>query len=287
MAGCHMLEKIYLKSPTKTPSQELHEFKQPTISNEFMADSVQDMIGRIEVRFSTNKTDRDISPILQDCLSFLVREFGTPVYRGRVLLVITDDPSDNAYIIWRESDDLERQITLNHYNVMKPMWHHYLAHELFHAFYQSGNFLKISPDSIIEGLAIYAQYKYQNQEMSNDQIREKIYENAVELRPYSNREGIDFDRPFQSYGEGEKKYIYLVCGLLFFNQDPESIKEKIRKLLWSLPFSDEKMSFESIVKVYNLAIDDEVFQQNDNKALPLPAPKKYDIQILSFQKYAF
>lgn len=274
LAGCHMLEKLYLKAPTKAPSQEILKLKQPNISNEFVADSVVDMMGRIEVHFSANDTNRDISSILQDGLSFLVKEFGPPVYQGRVLLVISDDPSDNAYILWRGNDDLEREININHYNVMKPMWHHYLVHELFHAFWQSVQFQKMFPDLIIEGLAIYAQYKYHYKEMSNDQIREQIYKEAVELRPNSNREGIDFSRPFQSYGEQERKYLYLVSGLLFFNQDPERIRETINRLLWSPPCSDKKMPFERIVKVYDLDIDDEIFQQSDKTSLALSAPRK-------------
>jgi len=274
-----MLERIYLKGPTKTPYQEFQKVEQPVISDDLIANSVKDMLGRIDVRFSTNSTKKDTSTILQNCLSFLANEFGSPVYRGRVILDITDDPADNAFMMWSESGDLERQITLNHYNVMKPIWHHYLVHELFHAFYQSGEFLRMNPDSIIEGLAIYAQYKYQNRELSNDQIRVKIHENASALRPYSSREGIDFDRSLQSYGEGEKKYIYLVCGLLFFNQDPESIKEKIRKLLWSTAFSIEKMPFNRIVTLYNLAIDDEMFELSDNKELTLPEPKKVNLDL--------
>ena len=270
--GCHMLEKMYLKSPTKAPSQELEEFKRIPAPNEFMDDLVQDMMGRIAILMSATHISNDISLILEECLSFLEKEFGPPVYQGRVFLYVTDVPTDNAYILWQENDDRERQIILNHYNIMKPRWHYYLVHELFHAFYQSSSFLKISPDSIIEGLAIYAQYKYQNPEMSNDQIKEKIYEDAVALYPYSNREGIDFDRSFQSYGEGERKYIYLVCGLLFFSQDPASIKEKIRKLLRSPQFSDEKVPFERIVKLYDLTIKGDMFEQTEKKELVLPKP---------------
>lgn len=274
ITGCPMLEEVYLKPPTKAPSQEFQEVKQPVISNRFMADSVQDMMGRIEVRFSANNTNKDISPTLHDCLSFLVKEFGSPLYRGRVLLVITDDPSDNAYITWNQRDDLERLITLNSYNIMKPIWYHYLVHELFHAFYQSSEFLKTNPDSIIEGLAIYAEYKYQNQGMSNDQIRKKIYKDTVALLPYLHTKTIDFDRPFESYGEREKKYVYLVSGLLFFNQDPGTVKQKIRKLLWSHSSSDKKRIFGRILKMYDLAIDNEIFRPGNRETSTLPAPKK-------------
>ena len=279
LAGCYMLERIYLKGPTIAPSQEFQEVEQPTISNDLIANSVKDMLERIDVRFSTNNTNKDISAILQDCLSFLANEFGPPVYRGRVILDITDDPADNAFMMWSESGDVERQITLNHYNVMKPIWHHYLVHELFHAFYQSGELLRVNPDIIIEGLAIYAQYRYQNRGMNNDQVRDKIYEDAAALRSYSSREGIDFDRSFQSYGERERKYIYLVSGLLFFNQDPENIKEKIRKILWAPELLDEKIPFNRIVTLYDLATDDEMFKLSDKKELALPEPKEVNLDL--------
>jgi len=279
LAGCHTLERIYLKGPTRTPSQESQEVRQPIVDNDDLANSVKEMLERIDARFPTNKTGRDISIILTDCLTFLVGEFGPPIYQGRVILDITDDPADNAFIIWDESDDVERKITLNHYNVMKPIWHHYLVHELFHAFYQSYGFLKVNPDSIIEGLAIYAQYKYQNREMTNDQIKDKIHEDTDGLRTYYTRQGFDFDLPFQSYGEGERRYAYLVSGLVFFKQGPELINATIQKLLRTPPLSAEKIPFDNIVAKYDLVIDDKAFHRIDKAVLALPAPKRIEFDL--------
>jgi len=280
LVGCLLTEKIHLKEPIQNSPRQFNEILKKGMPNESTIGPVKDMLGRIEIRYPARIPFQGVSTILQDGLSFLVREFGPPVYKGNVVLVITDDPADNANITWKESDDLERQIALNHYNVMKPMWHHYLVHELFHAFYQSSNFLRMNPDSIIEGLAIYAQYKYQNRKMSTDKIREKIYSDAASLRLYSSSKGIDFDRPFYSYGEGERKYVYLVSGLIFFNQDPETIKEKIKNMLWSASISDEKMSFNKISTFYGFKTDDKMFQRSEKNILALPEPKeaKLDLQ---------
>ncbi len=284
-AGCHMLQDLYLKSPTKIEPPKAYQLKHPVKSDESTAAHVEDMMNRTEIRFSNNVTNRDAHPILQECLAFLAKEFGTPVYRGRVVLLITDDPSDNAFITWSESDKLSRQITLNHYNIMKPMWHHYLVHELFHAFYQSSEFLNSKPDSIIEGLAIYAQYKYEYQDVTNIQIRKKLYEEAVSLSDYVSEKAIDFDRPFQAYGDAKRKYCYLMSGLLFFTQEPENVKAKIDTLLRSPILSAEKMSFEQIVMHYNLSLDDEMFPRRNMKALALPVPKEYTSPLTGEETY--
>jgi len=276
LSGCNWPERFYLKGPTKNSSQELPAFSEVYKLSDFKLQNVKDMMDRIDIQFSSDCIVEDIVPILRDCLLFLYNNFGPPIYRGRVLIVITDNPSRNAYITWKENDDRQRKITLNYYNILKPVWHHFLVHELFHAFYESSEFLRVNPDFIIEGLAVYAQYKYKYRGMTNIQIQKKLYENAIALSPYKNGDGIDFDRPFQAYGEGELKYIYLISGLFFFTQKAGSIKEKIQRLLLFPPISMKKVPFDRIAQIYELAIDDEIFQRSDKKDLALPAPKKYN-----------
>jgi len=276
LTGCHTLERIYLKGPTKAPAEGPKAVARLPIVNDDLAKSMEDMLKKIDVKFPTNKAQTDLSLILKGCLSFLVCEFGPSIYQGRVVLHITEDPADNAFIIWDESDDVERTITLNHYNVMKPIWHHYLVHELFHAFYQSSEFLKVFPDSIIEGMAIYAQYRYQNREMTNARILEKTYDDTDGLRTYCTQNGFDFDLPFQSYGDEERKYAYLVSGLVFFKQDSDQANAIIQNLLRTSPLSTEKMPFDSIVVKYDLIIDDKDFHRIETPTLALPTPRKIE-----------
>lgn len=274
MAGCHAAGLIYLESPTRALAQELLSVSDSGTPSQFADGCVQEMLKRIFMRSPAGHAEKNVSPILRNGLYYLVREFGPPVYKGTVTLVITDDPSENAHIMWRENDLHNRTITLNHYNIMRPVWYHYLVHELFHAFYQSNLFLKVHPDSIIEGLAIYAQYKYQNPKMSNEQLRGKIYQDAQSLFPASKKMSIDFDRPFESYGARERKYAYLVSGLVFFSQDPKRIDGIIEELLRAPQQPAERLPFDNIIEKYNMTIDDAIIHRNKNAAITLPAPVK-------------
>lgn len=274
MAGCHAVGLIYLESPTRELVQELPSVSDSGTPSHFANGSVEEMLKRIVMRSPAGHAEKNVSPILRNGLYYLVREFGPPVYKGTVTLVITDDPSDNAHIMWRENDLHNRTITLNHYNIMQPVWYHYLVHELFHAFYQSNLFLKVHPDSIIEGLAIYAQYKYQNPKMSNEQLQEKIRQDAKSLFPASKKMSIDFDRPFGSYGARERKYAYLVSGLVFFSQDPKRIDVIIEELLRDPQQPAERLPFDNIIEKYNMTIDDAIIQRNKKAAITLPAPVK-------------
>jgi len=273
--GCVLDKKVYLQEPTKGGNYELPKCRQDCRSNSVNGQHVNDMTGRIDIRISKDVAVRNVSPVLRDCLSFLVSEFGPPIYRGEIVLIITGNSSDNnAFMVWEESDDNQRAISLNHYNFIRPEWHHFLIHELFHAFYQSGDFLSVNPDFIVEGLAVYAQFSYRYGGMTNTQIRKEIYNSAVSITPYRNENGIDFDRPFQSYGKGELKYIYLLSGLLFFSQEPGKIREKIRRLLLFPPPEQEKLPFDTIVKIFDLSVYGELFKRGEKKKFALPAPKK-------------
>lgn len=275
MGGCDSFAKRHLREPVKvlTPAIEQQEPLQTQEAIDLRQKNVKEMMNRMEIYNDSEGKNVEIDPILEDCLWFLVAEFGKPVYQGRVRVVVTDEPSENAFMLWNEKDDQERQVIINHYNLIKPLWYHYIVHELFHAFYQSSEFLRNTPDSIIEGLAIYAQYKYKNQGMNNEKIHDQIYERIIALRSNTPLEGIDWDRPFQSYGETDRRYLYLISGLLFFSQDSEDIKGQIVEMLQFS--SSEKMDFEDLTFIYGLNIEGDMFKSGCRKELTLPEPIDY------------
>jgi hypothetical protein len=278
LSGCHTLDLLYLKQPTMTNPEATEQVLQPQATDDDLSGAIKNMLGRIEIQGSQSVSQVEMSEILIDCLTFLLETFGPPIYEGRVVIIITEAPYDNAFLVWDDVNTLERNITLNHYNVLKPVWYHYIVHELFHAFYQSNNFLVAYPDAIIEGLAFYAQYKYRYKDADNNEIIDKILNEIDIARKYRPNNEFDFDLPFQSYGKAERKYAYLISGLLFFKQDLESVHSIIQKILRIPLTKTDKVIFRDIVAEYGLKMEDTALQNTAKQTLDLSEPKKLDIQ---------
>ncbi|MCK4389861.1 MAG: SPOR domain-containing protein [Desulfobacterales bacterium] len=232
---------------------------------------VDDMMGKIHIQFSKGVTAKNTASIVRNCISFLVEEFGPPIYQGKVTLLITNNPADNGKMVWKDSSQWLRRITLNDFN-LHPTQRHVLVHELFHAFYQSRQFIKVNPEFITEGLAVYAEYKYKYRGKNNRQILKILRERTNNLRAYADQQGIDFDRPFQSYGQGTIDYMYFLSGRVFFRQNPKTIKKKIRKILTSSHRTHERLPFDILIGEYALARNEDFLKKPSQETLTLPEP---------------
>jgi hypothetical protein len=216
----------------------------------------------------------NLEDLIKECLQFLVLEFGPPKYSDHVVLVVTSDPASHGKMIWE--GNTSRKIIIKDFNLFASELH-ILVHELFHAFYQSNNFIKANPDFIKEGLAVYAEYKYKFKNKNNEEILNIL---KYRLRAFEANiidKSIDFDSPF--YKTNLVEYYYLLSGILFFSQDSNSIHDKISKMI-DLPPKGNQKDFMQLAKRYGLEIDEEIF--GGIKGKPKKTKKKLDyVQVAS------
>ena len=287
LSGCILQKQIILSEPTrdelpklaegtdqkrKTPQKlaKLHPVVRPKPAR---MRAVDDMMRRVDIQSSKGQTTKNASPIVRNCLSFLVEKFGPPIYKGKVTLLITDNPADNGKMVWKDSSKRLRKIILNDFN-LHPTQQHVLTHELFHAFYQSRQFIKVNPHFITEGLAVYAEYKYRYRRKNNKQILEILREQTKSINAFDNKQGIDFNRPFQSYGQGTIDYMYFLSGRLFFSQNPKTIDKKIRKILTHPHRTHEKLPFDILTRKYSLSRNEDFLKRPSQETLALPEPRR-------------
>lgn len=198
--------------------------------------------------------DRIVVAQIKDSLSFLIQEFGEPLYPVEMEFEIVKELEDLGAVttsphevIWGiEIPGQERKIQISEasYELDKGTY----VHELFHAFYQSPNFMESNPDFIIEGLAKYTSRKYENQDKTNKQINEIIFEDIKEKKL-----NINPDKPFKDYEDYEfiGNYLYDSAAYYFFTQNLD--KEKVREILTKgRSLQGEPKTFEELKQIYNL-----------------------------------
>lgn len=276
LGGC-IEKKIVLPAPKKiVPPKPV----QPTAKEEQKADPqkikiVENAAVRVKVEFLEGVTKKPVRNIIKKCLAFLVQEFGRPIYRGNITLIITDNPADNGKMVWRDSRQTHRTIKLNDFNLDTRL-DHVLVHELFHAFYQSNDFIKRNPNFITEGMAVYAEYKYRYREKTNKQILDLLRGYSDTTDDFPNTKGIDFDHPFGRYSDNQIDYYYALSGRIFFSQNPKnsSISKKIRNMLNKQPPKGAK--FKDLVAYYKLDTSED-FLRKYTPLSPLPKPKKSNV----------
>jgi hypothetical protein len=275
---CYFGCETRLKEPTLLPPTEVI----PKIQQERVGDlsaqqlkHVDEMQGRLKVTHLPGVDKEDYSSQIKHCLSFLVKEFGPPIYRGEVTLRISADPNDNGRMTWSDSRRRYRTITLNELCLYKPSEFRVLVHELFHAFYQTNNFIKGNPDFITEGLAIYAEYKYRYRNKTDQAILKIMREESEALSPSIEYEKINFNTPFQAYGDLKIDLYYILSGRLFYSQDPKTINEKIRSILEKGATFNSRQGFEELIKVYGLRRTESFLKKGTDVAFQMPeAPKQ-------------
>ncbi|MGE4298863.1 MAG: SPOR domain-containing protein [Desulfovibrionaceae bacterium] len=245
LAGC--IQKQVL-AESLFPEAVRHEpqttFEAPANANASSRQSVQNSKARsakdvasgmyYKVLIDTNGTvpKEETQQATWTCLLKLAATFGEPFYTGNVVLRITAKPGDNGRMNWSLDNFKERTISLHHFNLL-PEQQHILAHELFHAFYESDAFIRANPDIILEGLAVFAEYIFRYDNLDIMQLRNKISRDVLSLDSKADTRNIDMDQPFEAYSSYDKDLIYLLAGQMIFYEfaSNKEYKELIRTLL--------------------------------------------------------
>jgi len=273
LLGCQNVrvgETSLQKPTTLAPSSK------PLIVGEISGKQLEylyDMYKRIDIKYLQGVGVKDYSSRIIHCLSFLVGEYGPSIYKGKVNLIISANSRNSGKMSWSDNRRKYRTITLNELCLL-PSELRILVHELFHAFYQSNAFIKANPDFILEGMAVYTENKYRYGNKSNAEILKQMRQEFEVIARLVEYKPINFDIPFQSYGNKKIDLFYILSGILFFSQDPTTINGKIRKIFKKSPTSGGKKSFDELIEAYRLKKTEPFLEEMSTIALQLPEPQK-------------
>lgn len=102
---------------------------------------------------------------------FLLKEFGSsPIIDGKVQVVFCLKLKDHAFMMNQGKNRVVKLEVLNLY----PTEHHFIVHEIFHAYFQDNTMLSTLSREEIEAWATYAQYRYKYRNIKNREIKMKL-----------------------------------------------------------------------------------------------------------------
>lgn len=208
---------------------------------------------RTHIQYKGVQSDPQHRLVVENCLRFLVNEFGAPLFPGDVTLTITASSKDNGRMTWSDARDDHRSIFLYHVNLIESE-QRVLVHELFHAFYQTTEFIKAMPEFITEGFAVYAENLFRYRERKTPaQIKDSLQRQALSLYEDADRVQIDFDIPFALYKGTMQDVMYLQAGRFIFSQAAARNGKNILRDMLAISTKGQRLSFFEIVDLYHLA----------------------------------
>lgn len=151
---------VSAESPVQTASEKNH--------------AVREVMDRIKFNITDEKIQvQTASNIFQSVIVFLMENFGQPFYNREPIIVNIGHSLESEAQV-RISNGRKRDVYLNSVNVVFETERMYIAHELFHALYQSDRWLRTGSQADIEGWATYAQYLYRYPKLSNQEIADTL-----------------------------------------------------------------------------------------------------------------
>ncbi len=162
----------------------------------------------------------------------LDRLYGQPVYRHHLVIRVVDDDAIDARAINLLKPG-KRQILVNRFFLgHSDGFNHVIAHELFHALYQSEGLVKVMPDMVLEGMAMLVEFQIKYPGLSQERIRELFETKVIAEHRYYKK--VDLEMPFSMYDKQDRRYLYSLAGLLMASQDPSVISKFINRKAWKV-----------------------------------------------------
>ena len=109
---------------------------------------------------------------LEEILRFFIGDFGPPPLADIGEIRIKFDYKVLSNLEVRLPKDGSREVMLD--PIFLNFHDYFIAHEYFHAFYQSDTMLDSCSITFLEGWATYAQYRYKNRNKTNQEIGDKL-----------------------------------------------------------------------------------------------------------------
>lgn len=207
--------------PILTNSQ-LHSDNQ---QNQNIYPPIASAILNINIETSDEIISRQVaSSSIVEVMNFLFLNFGNPLPNVRLTISIMTSNTPHALTVSKSDRRIVHMSPIDFAIHSERM---FLVHELFHAFYQSDEWLT-KPDSEVEGLATYSQYKYLYQGKSNQDIfniLQEKYPNAMaspllKTPPHS----------WQNLHSNERANLYIATALTLFKKNEGEVFDEYMSL---------------------------------------------------------
>ena len=211
--------------------------------------------------------------VVDDIARDLLTHYGLPTYTGAVRVHIHSDIGASARTVWRPSTGSGRDVYLGELS-FRPEERKVVAHEMFHALYQSDSFMRTYPDIVVEGLATFAEYRYRYPKKSRQAIAATMLEHLSALGLRGPLQPDVYNMPFGVRPPAERDLLYIAGGHLFMSQPEAEFNKWLRPLLTSpAPASGAKgakgaESLAAVVKMLGLNVNPSIFA---GTALPTEA----------------
>lgn len=157
-----------------------------------------------------------IDIVFREVLEFLFREFGSsPLPDYKVTIRLGDKANAHAVVIINDGGD--RIVSLASINFVEGQ-RHYVAHELFHAFYQPRFALSL-PLHELEAWATYAEIRYLLRDRTNMEIYNYLLD-AFRISKKDGEEARGSKHPWYSHPPSVAMRYYVANVLPFFQRTP-------------------------------------------------------------------
>lgn len=210
---------------------------------------------------------------------YLRDEYGPPIYTETLSLVVSNEPNLNGRMTWHSSKESKRIVKLNEFNFIESEWR-VLAHELFHALYQSNDLLTVYPDFVSEGLAVYAEYRYRYRKKTTDFVASTMRDHLKGLGYPGQANHLDFNIPFAAQGPQAVDIHYVLSGYYFMSQDPTTFPSTLQNLLHMKQSQQKPYSWTSLQRFtldFGLVVPEviplELAARENSLQKPLPKEK--------------
>lgn len=194
----------------------------------------------------TNSLNQKQDKILvHKALKYLINMYGKPRYKGTVEVYIKQTAIQHPKVSWTTNDENIRKVLLSSF-YMFPSELPTIAHELFHAFYQTSSMIENYPEFILEGMAIYVEnrYKYKTNKIVKEKITNRMKNDAI----CKKIKKLNLNYSFDFYGDKMKYYLYIAGGDFFAHQKQPNklIRQMINQKIY------KKQTLLQIVDKYQL-----------------------------------
>ena len=167
--------------------------------------------------------------IYKNIVFWMVEMFGVPENRKNVNIEIGDDAEKHAYVRFQSE---HKKVFLDRFNFIESQ-QHFIAHELFHVYYQTSAMVDKMYLSEIEGWATYAQFKFEHPNKTNAQIYDYLIQKF-----FLTQRDFELYKPasndLAAYSNDEKVKAYVVNSLRLFSSPHNQVLKQYKKLTKSV-----------------------------------------------------
>jgi len=168
--------------------------------------------------------------LIKTAYSFLYKNFGKPKYTKKIEIIIHKKSIKHPTATWTKNTKEIRKVNFSDFYMFETALPT-IVHELFHALYQTNDFIFSNTEFILEGSATYVEkmYKYKNDDKKIKEMFLKDIKLNHICKAFSKK--YNFNNPFKLQDRRKIYYLYILSGSFFAIQNNIKGKDLIIKLL--------------------------------------------------------